>query len=58
MFHFTALEKLCFFFLNSDLIPKFHLLKPNVLLSIMVKIMMGKDLGNIQWPKNVGNHHY
>ena len=29
-----------FFFLKLDLIPKLHLLKPNALLSIMVKIML------------------
>ena len=51
MFHFTELEKLRVFFLKPDLIPKFHLLKPNALSSTMVKLIvtMGivvKRLGN------------
>ena len=53
-----------FFFLKPDLIPKLHLLKPKTLLSILVTIMVvamfivGKGKGNVQWPKNVGSHHY
>ena len=35
MFHLTELEKLfLFFFMELDLIPKLHLLKPNALLSM------------------------
>ena len=45
MFHFTESEKLWVFFLKPDLIPKFHLLKPNALLSIMVKIMVVTYIG-------------
>ena len=45
MFHFTESEKLRVFFLKPDLIPKFHLLKPNALLSIMVKIMVVTYIG-------------
>ena len=39
VFHFTELEKLCFF-LKPDLIRKEHLVKPKALLSIMVTIMV------------------
>ena len=64
MFHFAELGKLWGFLLKPDLITKLHLLNSTALLSIMVKIMvvtiviLGKGSGKVQWPKNVGNHHY
>ena len=63
LFQFTELEKLQVFFSKPDLIRKLHLLKLYALLSTMVTIMVamgivGKGYGNIQWPKDVGNHHH
>ena len=61
VFHFY--KKFWVFFLNSDIIPKLHILKLKVLLSTMVTIVaimciVRKGQRNVWWPKDVGNHHH
>ena len=51
------------FFLKLELFLKLLVLKPDVLLCVMVKIMvtmfiMGNDWGNRQWPKDFEKYHY
>ena len=51
------------FLLKTDLIPKLHLSKLNVLLSTMVTIMVtmcfvGKGSGNVRWQDAGSNDNY